>query len=48
MEQYANNLEDLVSQRTDALFEEQRKSEALLDQVLPRFESINLISKPFP
>ncbi|XP_071149150.1 atrial natriuretic peptide receptor 1-like [Mytilus edulis] len=36
MEQYANNLEDLVSQRTDALFEEQRKSEALLDQVLPR------------
>ncbi|CAG2221750.1 ANPRB [Mytilus edulis] len=32
MEQYANNLEDLVSQRTDALFEEQRKSEALLDQ----------------
>ncbi|XP_076087705.1 atrial natriuretic peptide receptor 1-like [Mytilus galloprovincialis] len=36
MEQYANNLEDLVSQRTDALIEEKRKSEALLDQVLPR------------
>ncbi|VDH98389.1 atrial natriuretic peptide receptor A, partial [Mytilus galloprovincialis] len=39
MEQYANNLEDLVSQRTDALIEEKRKSEALLDQVLPRRHS---------
>lgn len=47
MEQYANNLEDLVSQRTDALIEEKRKSEALLDQVLPRFESIKFAGSAY-
>jgi hypothetical protein len=36
MEQYANNLEDLVGQRTEAFLEEKKKSEQLLDQVLPR------------
>jgi hypothetical protein len=36
MEQYANNLEDLVGQRTEAFLEEKKKSETLLDQVLPR------------
>jgi hypothetical protein len=36
MEQYANNLEALVHERTEAFLEEKRKSEELLYQVLPR------------
>ncbi|XP_077563673.1 atrial natriuretic peptide receptor 1-like isoform X2 [Haemaphysalis longicornis] len=36
MEQYANELEVLVEQRTAAFLEEKRKSEELLYQVLPR------------
>ncbi|CAG2191233.1 Receptor-type guanylate cyclase daf-11,Guanylate cyclase 2G,Receptor-type guanylate cyclase gcy-23,Atrial natriuretic peptide receptor 2,Soluble guanylate cyclase 88E,Soluble guanylate cyclase gcy-36,Receptor-type guanylate cyclase gcy-29,Guanylate cyclase soluble subunit alpha-1,Receptor-type guanylate cyclase gcy-8,Receptor-type guanylate cyclase gcy-28,Head-specific guanylate cyclase,Guanylate cyclase soluble subunit alpha-2,Speract receptor,Guanylate cyclase 32E,Soluble guanylate cyclase gcy-35,Guanyla len=36
MEQYANNLEALVLERTQAFLEEKRKSEELLYQVLPR------------
>ncbi|XP_014665847.1 PREDICTED: atrial natriuretic peptide receptor 1-like [Priapulus caudatus] len=36
MEQYANNLESLVEERTQAFLEEKRKSEELLYQVLPR------------
>ncbi|WAR31870.1 ANPRA-like protein, partial [Mya arenaria] len=36
MEQYANNLEGLVEERTQALLEEKKKSEELLYQVLPR------------
>ncbi|XP_052058867.1 atrial natriuretic peptide receptor 1-like [Mytilus californianus] len=36
MEQYANNLEALVLERTQAFLEEKRKSEELLFQVLPR------------
>ncbi|CAM1332064.1 Uncharacterised protein g10761 [Pycnogonum litorale] len=36
MEQYANNLETLVEQRTNAFLEEKRKSEELLYCVLPR------------
>ncbi|XP_077987401.1 atrial natriuretic peptide receptor 1-like [Glandiceps talaboti] len=36
MEQYANNLEEIVAQRTVQLVEEQRKSEMLLQQLLPR------------
>ncbi|KAM7314121.1 putative natriuretic peptides receptor, partial [Ixodes scapularis] len=35
MEQYANELEVLVEQRTAAFLEEKRKSEELLYQVLP-------------
>ncbi|GAB6027920.1 hypothetical protein CHUAL_002135 [Chamberlinius hualienensis] len=36
MEQYANNLEAIVHERTGALIEEKRKSEELLYQVLPK------------
>ncbi|XP_076087708.1 atrial natriuretic peptide receptor 1-like [Mytilus galloprovincialis] len=36
MEQYANNLEELVGQRTEAFLEEKKKSDQLLEQLLPK------------
>ena len=36
MEKYADNLEDLVSERTVQLMEEKKKTDALLDRILPR------------
>ncbi|XP_076308629.1 atrial natriuretic peptide receptor 1-like [Tachypleus tridentatus] len=40
MEQYANNLESLVEEKTAAFLEEKKKSEELLYQVLPRLATI--------
>lgn len=38
MEKYADNLEDIVSDRTAKLLEEKKKTDALLDRILPRYE----------
>lgn len=40
MEQYANNLETLVEERTADYLEEKRKAENLLYQLLPKYVSI--------
>lgn len=37
MEQYANNLEGLVEERTQAFLEEKKRSEELLYEVLPKY-----------
>ena len=36
MEQYANNLETIVGERTQLLLQEQKKTEQLLLQILPK------------
>ena len=38
MEQYAENLESLVEERTKAFLDEKKKSEELLYRVLPRYD----------
>lgn len=38
MEQYANNLESLVEEKTEQLSMEKRRTEELLFQVLPRYK----------
>ncbi|KAL3231302.1 hypothetical protein MRX96_023348 [Rhipicephalus microplus] len=43
MEQYANNLEKLVEERTASYLEEKRKAEDLLYQLLPRSVTSQLI-----
>ncbi|EAA01837.4 AGAP012597-PA, partial [Anopheles gambiae str. PEST] len=43
MEQYANNLEALVDERTQDYFEEKRKCEELLYQLLPKSVAAQLI-----
>lgn len=41
MEQYANNLENLVEERTQAYLEEKRKAENLLYQILPQWVTLS-------
>ena len=36
MEKYANNLEDIVEDRTQQLLEEKKKTDNLLHQMLPK------------
>ena len=37
MERYANNLEELVEDRTQAFLDEKKRAEQLLYQVLPKY-----------
>ncbi len=39
LEKYANNLEEIVSQRTSELLEEKKKTDRLLYSMLPRYSS---------
>ena len=39
LERYANNLEDIVAQRTAELVMEKKKTEELLYRMIPRYES---------
>jgi len=41
MEKYASNLETVVEERTDQLIEEKKKTEELLQQMLPRYSHCN-------
>ena len=37
MEKYADNLEELVMERTEQLIDEKKKTEALLERMLPKW-----------
>lgn len=43
MEKYANNLEEIVEQRTAELVEEKKKTDRLLYRLLPRFVQLQLM-----
>ena len=43
MEKYANNLEELVAQRTVELVDEKKKTETLLYRMLPRWVALVVI-----
>uniref|UniRef100_T1KEQ4 Guanylate cyclase n=2 Tax=Tetranychus urticae TaxID=32264 RepID=T1KEQ4_TETUR len=43
MEKYANNLEELVEERTEQLAEEKKKTESLLDRMLPKSVAAQLV-----
>lgn len=44
MEKYANNLQDLVNERTFLLDEEKKKTEDLLHRMLPKYVSSLILS----
>jgi len=43
MEKYANNLEDLVNERTSMLIHEKKKTEDLLHRMLPPYVLIKIV-----
>lgn len=45
MVSYANNLEELVNERTKLLFDEKKKTEDLLHRMLPKYVLINVIRR---
>ena len=47
MEHYANNLEGLVTERTNELLQEKKKSDELLYQVLPKYVNSTLTFRSF-
>ena len=48
MEQYANNLESLVEERTADYLDQKKKAEDLLYMMLPRYVYINLLYMMLP
>ena len=44
MEKYADNLEELVMERTGQLIEEKKKTDALLERMLPRCASVTTVT----
>ena len=44
MEKYADNLEELVMERTGQLIEEKKKTDALLERMLPRCVCVSVMS----
>lgn len=40
LEKYSNNLEELIKERTEQLDMEKKKTEQLLNRMLPRYEYI--------
>ena len=46
MEKYADNLEELVIERTGQLIEEKKKTDALLERMLPRWVHYKYLIHP--
>ena len=46
MEKYTDNLEELVLERTGQLIDEKRKTDALLERMLPSYVTFKTCCKP--